>query len=35
MTAAPSEILASVLFGLAVLHIFSVKRFMHWAHQVS
>ena len=29
----PIEILASVLFGLAVLHTFSVKRFAHWAHQ--
>lgn len=26
------EILASVFFGLAVLHTFSVKRFAHWAH---
>jgi len=32
MTATPVEILASVLFGLAVLHTFSVKRFAHWAH---
>jgi Na+/H+ antiporter NhaD/arsenite permease-like protein len=32
MTATPIEILASVLFGLAVLHTFSVKRFSHWAH---
>lgn len=32
---APSsiELLASVCFGLAVLHTFSVKRFAHWAHQ--
>jgi len=29
----PAEILASVFFGLAVLHTFSVKRFAHWAHQ--
>ena len=29
----PVEILASVFFGLAVLHTFSVKRFAHWAHQ--
>lgn len=29
----PTEILASVFFGLAVLHTFSVKRFAHWAHQ--
>jgi Na+/H+ antiporter NhaD/arsenite permease-like protein len=27
-----TEILASVFFGLAVLHTFSVKRFAHWAH---
>jgi hypothetical protein len=27
------EILASVFFGLAVLHTFSVKRFAHWAHR--
>ena len=27
------EILSSVLFGLAVLHTFSVKRFAHWARQ--
>jgi Na+/H+ antiporter NhaD/arsenite permease-like protein len=27
------EILSSVLFALAVLHTFSVKRFAHWAHQ--
>jgi hypothetical protein len=29
----PIEILATVLFGLAVLHTFCVKRFSHWAHQ--
>jgi hypothetical protein len=29
----PSELLATVLFGLAVLHTFCVKRFAHWAHQ--
>ena len=29
----PIEILASVLFSLAVLHTFCVKRFAHWAHQ--
>jgi len=29
----PAEILASVFFGLAVLHTFSVKRFAHWAHR--
>lgn len=33
MNAQPVEILASVMFGLAVLHTFSVKRFAHWAHQ--
>jgi hypothetical protein len=27
------EILASVFFGLAVLHTFCVKRFAHWAHE--
>ena len=27
------EILASVLFALAILHTFCVKRFAHWAHQ--
>jgi len=27
------ELLASVLFGLAVLHTFCVQRFAHWAHQ--
>jgi len=30
---APTEILASVFFGLAVLHTFSVNRFAHWAHR--
>lgn len=33
MNPAPMEILATVLFALAVLHTFSVKRFAHWAHQ--
>jgi Na+/H+ antiporter NhaD/arsenite permease-like protein len=33
MTATPIEILASVLFALAVLHTFSVKHFAHWAHK--
>jgi len=33
MTVLPIEILASVLFGLAVLHTFCVKRFSHWAHK--
>lgn len=28
-----TELLASILFGLAVLHTFCVKRFAHWAHQ--
>src|SRR5687767_819516 len=27
-----TEILASVFFGIAVLHTFCVKRFAHWAH---
>ncbi len=27
------ELLASIFFGLAVLHTFSVKRFAHWAHK--
>lgn len=27
------EILASVLFGVAVFHTFCVKKFAHWAHQ--
>jgi hypothetical protein len=27
-----TELLATVLFGMAVLHTFSVKRFAHWAH---
>ncbi len=27
------EILASVLFAIAVLHTFCVKKFAHWAHQ--
>jgi len=33
MTATPIEYLATVFFGLAVLHTFCVKRFAHWAHQ--
>ena len=33
MNPTPVELLASVLFGLAVLHTFCVKRFAHWAHQ--
>lgn len=28
-----TELLATVFFGLAVLHTFCVKRFAHWAHQ--
>ena len=28
------ELLATILFGLAVLHTFCVKRFARWAHQV-
>ncbi len=33
MSPTPIEILASVLFALAVLHTFMVKRFSHWAHR--
>jgi hypothetical protein len=33
MTMRSIEILATVLFALAVLHTFCVKRFAHWAHQ--
>lgn len=33
MNASPTEVLATVVFGLAVLHTFSVKRFAHWAHK--
>ena len=33
MNPSNTEILASVLFGLAVLHTFSVKRFAVWAHK--
>src|SRR6185312_8368091 len=33
MTPQPIEILGSILFGMAVLHTFCVKRFAHWAHQ--
>lgn len=32
MNPSPAEILATVLFVLAVLHTFSVKRFAHWVH---
>jgi len=33
MQPSPTEILASVFFGLALIHTFSVKYFAHWAHQ--
>ncbi|RBP35380.1 putative Na+/H+ antiporter [Roseimicrobium gellanilyticum] len=33
MNPAPMEILATVLFAVAVLHTFCVQRFAHWAHQ--
>jgi hypothetical protein len=33
MSPSPTEILATVLFTLAVLHTFCVKRFAHWAHR--
>ena len=33
MTATTQELLASTLFGLAVLHTFAVKRFARWAHR--
>lgn len=33
MTPNPLEILATILFALAVLHTFLVKRFAHWAHR--
>ncbi len=33
MTPTSADILATVLFALAVLHTFSVKRFARWAHQ--
>ncbi len=33
MNPSPIELLATVLFGLAVVHTFCVKRFAHWAHQ--
>ena len=33
MSASPVEILASVLFALAVVHTFCVKRFARWAHR--
>ena len=33
MNPTPTELLATILFGLAVLHTFCVKRFAHWAHR--
>lgn len=33
MSMTSTELLATILFGLAVLHTFCVKRFAHWAHQ--
>lgn len=33
MNPTAAELLATVLFGLAVLHTFCVKRFARWAHQ--
>ncbi|HMP81936.1 MAG TPA: putative Na+/H+ antiporter [Verrucomicrobiota bacterium] len=33
MNPQPVEIVASVLFGIAVVHTFCVKRFAHWAHR--
>jgi len=33
MNPSANEILASVLFGIAVLHTFCVKRFAHWARR--
>jgi hypothetical protein len=33
MSFSPVELLATILFALAVLHTFSVKKFAHWAHQ--
>ena len=33
MNATPSELLATTLFVLAVLHTFSVKKFAQWAHR--
>jgi Putative Na+/H+ antiporter len=33
MNPSVTEILATALFALAVLHTFSVKRFAHWAHR--
>ncbi len=33
MNPSSTEVLATVLFGLAVIHTFSVKRFAHWARR--
>ena len=33
MNPSPIEVMATVFFGIAVLHTFSVKRFAHWARQ--
>jgi hypothetical protein len=33
MNPSATEVLSTVLFGLAVLHSFCVKRFAHWAHR--
>ena len=33
MNPSATEVLATVFFGLAVLHTFCVKRFAHWAHR--
>jgi Na+/H+ antiporter NhaD/arsenite permease-like protein len=33
MNPSATELLATTLFGLAVLHTFVVKRFAHWAHK--
>ncbi|MFM7102079.1 MAG: putative Na+/H+ antiporter [Verrucomicrobiota bacterium] len=33
MSPSPIQTLAAVLFALAVLHTFAVKRFAHWAHR--
>jgi hypothetical protein len=33
MNPTPIELLATILFGLAVVHTFCVKRFAHWAHR--
>ncbi len=33
MNPSSTELLATVLFALAVVHTFSVKRFAHWAHK--